>query len=344
MRPSFFLHLHPPTIPAKQARFRYTLAAGGMAVFLMFILLLTGILEMFFYVPTPSEAGNSLQSLTFLVPYGGLIRNLHYWSAQLLLIITLIHLMRVILTASYYPPRRVNYFLGMGLMVLILLMDFTGYILRWDEGIHWALITGTNLIKSIPYLGNSIYTIIVGGPQTGPATLIRFYGWHIFGLTSIAFVLTGWHIFRIRRDGGIAVPPPSLRKEKTRIPRAELLRREVLAMILASVILLILSSFAPAPLEPPIGSDSAVPEVARAPWFFLWIQQLLKLGNPFIWGIVVPSAVLLLIVLFPYLFPIPADSELGSWFPKSNRLAQVVALAIMLIFMTLTVFAIIPAA
>jgi quinol-cytochrome oxidoreductase complex cytochrome b subunit len=118
MRPSFFHHLHPPTIPDRQARFRYTLAAGGLAVFLMLILLITGILEMFYYLPTPAEAGTSIQTLAFLIPYGGLVRNLHYWSAQFLVIVSVVHLLRVILTGSYAPPRRLNYLLGMRLLVV----------------------------------------------------------------------------------------------------------------------------------------------------------------------------------------------------------------------------------
>ncbi|HEY5158484.1 MAG TPA: cytochrome b N-terminal domain-containing protein, partial [Anaerolineales bacterium] len=233
MRPSFIHHLHPPTIPARQARLRYTLAAGGLALFCMLVLLVTGILEMFYYIPTPDQAGSSIQTLTFLVPYGGLVRNLHYWSAQLLVVVTLVHLIRVIFTGSYAPPRRFNYLLGMGLLVLVVLLDFTGYVLRWDDGIRWALVAGTNLVRSIPLIGGGFYSILVGGSQPGPATLIRFYSWHIFGLTLAAGILVAWHAFRVRRDGGIAVPPPALRTDHNRITRYELVRREVLAMLLA---------------------------------------------------------------------------------------------------------------
>jgi len=322
---------------------RYTLAAGGLAVFLALILLVTGLLEMFYYIPTPEQAATSIQTLTFLVPYGGLVRNLHYWSAQFLIIVSIVHLMRVILTGAYAPPRRLNYLLGMGLLVLAILLDFTGYVLRWDEGIRWALVTGTNLVKSIPLVGSALYTILVGGTQPGPATLIRFYGWHIFGLTLAAGILTAWHIFRLRRDGGIAVPPPPLREDQTRITRFELVRRELLAMLLAATGLLLLSTFAPAPLAASMTASAPASGTARAPWFFLWVQQMLKLGNPFVWGVVVPLAVLMLFSLIPYILPKPAKSELGRWFPKSNRLAQVVALLIMLSIVTLTLLAILPA-
>jgi quinol-cytochrome oxidoreductase complex cytochrome b subunit len=343
MRPSFFHHLHPPTIPERQARFRYTLAAGGLAAFLMLILLITGILELFYYIPTPPEAGTSIQTLTFLIPYGGLVRNLHYWSAQFLVIVSVVHLLRVILTGSYAPPRRINYLLGMGLLVLAILLDFTGYVLRWDEGIRWALVTGTNLVKSIPLAGNALYRMIVGGAQPGQATLIRFYGWHIFGLALAAGILVAWHIFRVRRDGGIAVPPPLLREDQKRVTRFVLVRREILAMLLAATALIILSTFVQAPLAAPIIASVPVSETVRAPWFFLWVQQLLKLGNPFLWGVVIPLAVLALLSLIPYIFPKPAKHELGRWFPKSNRLAQAVTLFILLSIIILTLLAYLPA-
>ena len=343
MRPNFFHHLHPPTIPARQARLRYTLAAGGLAVFLALILLVTGLLEMFYYIPTPGQAGESIQTLTFLVPYGGLVRNLHYWSAQFLVIVTLVHLLRVVLTGAYAPPRRLNYLLGMGLLVLAVLLDFTGYVLRWDEGIHWALVTGTNLLKSIPLIGPALYAILVGGAQPGPATLIRFYGWHIFGLTLAAGILVGWHIFRVRRDGGVAVPPPQLRADQVRITRFVLVRREVLAMLLAGTVLLLLSTFVPAPLAAPITSNTPSSQAARAPWFFLWVQQMLKLGSPFLWGVVVPLAVLALLSLIPYILPNPVKAELGRWFPRSNRLAQVVVICILLAVIVLTLLAYLPA-
>ena len=342
MRPSFFHHLHPPSIPALQARFRYTLAAGGLAVFLMLVLFVTGILEVFYYIPTPDEAALSIQTLAFLVPFGGLVRNLHYWAAQFLVIFSGVHLLRVIFTGAYLPPRRFNYLLGMGLFVLAIFLDFTGYVLRWDAGIHWALVTGTNLIKNIPLIGPGLYASLVGGSQLGAATLIRFYGWHIFGLTVAAVILVAWHIFQIRRDGGIAVPPPALRETQERISRFELVRREVLAMLLASVALLLLSVFAPAPLAAPIAASSTLPETARAPWFFLWVQELLKLGNPFLWGVIIPLGILILVSLIPFIFPKLTLSEVGRWFPKSNRFAQILVGFILFALLVLTVLFLVP--
>ncbi len=342
MRPSFFHHLHPPTIPAAQSRWRYTLGAGGIAVFLMLVLGATGILELFYYVPTPNEAALSIQTISYLVPFGGLIRNMHFWSAQLLLIVSGIHLVRVVFTGAYAPPRSFNYLLGLALFVFAILLDFTGYVLRWDQGIQWALVVGTNLIKTIPLIGASLYIILTGATQPGLATLIRFYAWHIFGLTLGAVILMAWHIFRVRRDGGIAVPPANLRTEHQRITRSELVRREVPAMLLSGAALILLSIFGQAPIAAPITEITALSGEARAPWFFLWVQQMLKWGDPFLWGVLVPLLFLIILALIPYIFPKPVDRELGRWFPKSNRWAQVILAAIALLIIFLTILGSLP--
>ena len=342
MRPNFFHHLHPPTIPATQARWRYTLGAGGTAIFLMLVITVTGVLEMFYYVPTPTDAALSIQAITYLVPFGGLIRNLHFWSAQLLIIVSAVHLVRVVFTGAYIPPRRFNYLLGLALFVISIFLNFTGYILRWDTGIQWALVVGTNLIKTIPLFGNNLYQILIGGTEPGSATLTRFYAWHIFGLTIVSAILIGWHAFRVRRDGGIALPPPSLRVDSERISRFELVRRETLAMILTSAALIIFSIFSPAPIASPITQITSLSVDSRAPWFFLWVQQMLKWGNPFLWGVLVPLIILLILALIPYIFPKPLASELGRWFPKSNRLAQITLAVIALLIILFTLLSSLP--
>jgi len=342
MRPSFFHHLHPPSIPAAQARWRHTLAAGGTAIFLVLILGITGIMEMFYYIPNPQEAALSVQTITYLVPFGGFVRNLHYWSAQLLLIVSAIHLLRVVFTAAYSHPRRFNYLLGLGLFVLVILLDFTGYILRWDVGTCYPLVTGTNLLKTIPLIGNFLFRITVGGGEACSTELLRFYTWHIFGLTIVAIILMVWHAFRVRRDGGVAVPPPQLRDNNDRISRNVLVRREILMIITVSIVLILMASFLPAPIAAAMTGKPIVTEEARAPWFFLWVQQMLKWGDPFIFGVLIPFGILVLLALIPYIFPKPADGDIGRWFPKSNRLAQVVVGVIALIVITLTLMMIVP--
>lgn len=341
MRPSFFHHLHPPTIPAEQARLRYTLGLGGISVFLVLVLILTGALEMFFYIPTPEEAGLSIQTLTYLVPFGGLVRNLHYWAAQLLVIASLLHLLRVLLTGAYAAPRRLNYLIGLALLASILFLDFSGYILRWDEGIRWALIAGSNLLKTIPLIGAGLYQLVMGGDQPGAASLIRFYTWHIFGLTLILIVVGIWHLFRVRRDGGIAVPPPALRSNPERISRDVLVRRELLAALIAIIILLGFALLLPAPIAQPMEVESLTATDSAAPWFFLWVQQLLRWGDPFIFGVLVPLVLLIGLGSVPYLFRNLKPRDLGRWLPPSGRSVQVLALLLSLALIGLTVAALV---
>ncbi len=341
-KPNFIHHLHPPTIPAVQSRFRYTLGAGGVAVFLSLILLFTGLLEMYYYVPTSSQAAISVQTITNLVPFGGLIRNLHFWSAQFLVIIMSIHLLRVTLTGAYAPPRRFNHILGVGLLAFILLLDFTGYVLRWDEGIHWALVVGANMLKTVPFIGEGLYQFVIGGSEPSDSTLIRFYAWHIFGLTLGAVILMVWHAFRVRRDGGIAIPPPTQRKEAERISRFDLVRREVLAMTITAVILILFSLLIPAPIDQPIITFNTLGGDSTAPWFFLWIQYLLKFGDPFLMGILVPILVVVALGTLPYVLPNAKSGELGSWFPRGNRIAQIIAFLVMFVILLLTILGAIP--
>jgi quinol-cytochrome oxidoreductase complex cytochrome b subunit len=342
MRPSFFHHLHPPTIPITQARWRHTLGAGGTAVFLMLILGITGILEMFYYIPNPEEAALSVQTITYHVPFGGFIRNLHYWSAQLLLIVSALHLLRVVFTAAYSHPRRFNYLLGLALFILSILLDFTGYILRWDVDICYPLLTGTNLLKTIPFIGNFLHRLAIGGGDACSTGLLRMYIWHIFGLSLPVIILGIWHAFRVRRDGGIAVPPPQVRTDNVRISRNELVRREVLAMFIVGIALMLLASFIPAPIAAAMKEGSNIPGEAKAPWFFLWVQQMLKWGDPVIYGILVPMGILTLLALIPYIFPKPADIDIGTWFPKSNRLAQFVIVVISISVAALALLSLLP--
>lgn len=341
-KPNFFHHLHPPSIPAAQSRFRYTLGAGGAAVFLSLILLVTGLLEMYYYVPTSAQAVISVQTITNLVPFGGLIRNLHFWSAQFLVVVMSIHLLRVTLTGAYAAPRKFNHVLGVALLAIILLLDFTGYVLRWDEGIHWALVVGANMLKTVPFIGEGLYRFVIGGSEPGDSTLIRFYAWHIFGLMLGAVILMVWHTFRVRRDGGIAIPSPTERKENERITRFDLLRREVLAMTIAAVILILFSLLIPAPIKQPITSFNIMSGDSRAPWFFLWIQYLLKFGDPFVMGILIPIFVVLVLGSLPYILPNAKREELGTWFPRGNRIAQVIAVLIMFVILALTILGAIP--
>lgn len=146
-RPSFFGHLHPPHIPQREGSLRYTWGMGGISIAFFLILVVTGVLEMFLYSPTTTTAYDSIKLIQYVAPYGWLLRNMHYWAAQGMVISVTIHMARVIFSGGY-KKRRFNYLLGTLLLVLTFFADFTGFVLRWDDAGVWALTVGTNLIRS----------------------------------------------------------------------------------------------------------------------------------------------------------------------------------------------------
>jgi quinol-cytochrome oxidoreductase complex cytochrome b subunit len=332
-RPNFFYHLHPPTIPQRESRFRYTFGLGGISVLLFLVLAATGLLLTFFYIPTPDRAAESIQIITYQVPFGWLVRNLHYWSAQWMVIVVALHMLRVIFTGAYKLPRQTNYVIGIALLVGTLLLNFTGYVLRWDDGTHWALVVGTNLVKAIPLIGDTLYQLIVGGSQINDVTTVRFYGWHLFGLVVPALILIVWHGFKVRRDGGIA-HQPRVGDHAPRIDRGQLVKTETVAALLVLAALIFISIVLPAP----IGStaDFPIPAAeAQAPWFFLWVQALLRWLPPVVAGILVPIGVLALLIVFPY-FIDRSTAGVAVWFNRPGRVAQIIALMIFIGLIVLT--------
>jgi quinol-cytochrome oxidoreductase complex cytochrome b subunit len=253
---------------------------------------------------------------------------MHFWAGQLMVGTVGLHMARVVLSGGY-KGRRFNWLIGLALLALTVLLDFTGYVLRWDQDTNWALLVGTNLIKEIPVFGPALYRFLVGGEGIGGAALLRFYTWHIFGLTLLAAVLTIWHLFRVRRDGGI-----SHRERTPRVSREQLVRTELTAALLTLAALFGLSLVADAPLGPPANPTVVVAE-PQAPWFFLWVQELLRVTSPLMAGIVTPVAVLLVLAVLPYGLD---RSEMGvaQWFNRTGRVAQVAFLGILLALVALT--------
>ena len=324
-RPTFFEHLHPPFIPEAQARFRYTLGLGGLSVFFFLVTSVSGALLLFYYSPTAQQANTSIQLLQFHVPLGWFVRGVHFWSAQALVVTAALHLLRVALTGGFRAGRRFNWLLGLGLLVVVLALDFTGYGLRWDASIGWALVVGTNLMRLVPLAGETLYRWAVGGSALGEATVLRLFGWHVFGLMLPAFAVLIWHLFRVRRDGGIAHPAGPQGVGDSRLPRARLVQREVMAMLLAGAFLLTLTAAAAPALTGPFDPSSPIAE-ARAPWFFLSLQELLRLGDPLWMGVFVPLVALALVALLPY--GIDRGLILGRWLPRDGRVGQALVLTI----------------
>jgi quinol-cytochrome oxidoreductase complex cytochrome b subunit len=327
-RPNFFYHLHPPTIPAREVRFQYTFGLGGISLLLFIVLVITGVLEMFVYVPTIEGASDSVREITYQAPYGWLLRNMHFWAGQLMVGTVALHMARVVFSGGY-KRRRFNWLIGVALLALTLLLDFTGYVLRWDQDTNWALLVGTNLIREVPAIGPSLYRFAVGGKEIGGATVLRFYTWHVFGLALLAFVFIIWHTFRVRRDGGISHIAP-----EPRVKRERLVRTELTAALLTLVGLTGLSLVADAPLGPP-ADPTALVAGPKAPWFFLWVQELLRVASPWLAGVLTPLLILSVLGLLPYAFD-RSDAGEAQWFNRPGRLAQIVFLIVLVGVLLLT--------
>ena len=332
-RPNFFYHLHPPTIPTREVRIGYTFGLGGISLLLFLVLGITGVIEMFIYVPAPELAHESIRQITYRAPDGWLLRNLHFWAGQLMVGTVVLHMARVVLSGGYKGGRRANWLIGVALLFLTMVLNFTGFVLRWDQDTTWALMVGTNLVAAIPGIGPALYRFVVGGPTIGAAALIRFYTWHILGLALPALVLTTWHLFRVRRDGGI-----SHRQRTPRTSREQLVRTEVAAAVLTLAVLVGISLLVDAPLAPPADPTAVVAE-PKAPWFFLWIQEMLRVAPPFLAGILVPLFVVGVLSVLPYALD-RSDRGIAEWFNRPGRVAQIVFLVILVGAVLLTVQAV----
>ena len=217
-----FLHLHPAKINRDAVRYSYTWGMGGITFYLFFVLTLTGVLLMFYYHPSKVQAFRDVLYLEHDVPYGKLLRNMHRWAAHLMVIAVELHMFRVFLTGSYKKPREFNWTVGVILLVLTLLLSFTGYLLPDDQLGFWAVTVGTNMARATPLLGhvgpfgpqlgmtpfNDVRFGLLGGSIVDSNALLRAYIWHCVAIPILASAFMVVHFWRVRKDGGISGPAP----------------------------------------------------------------------------------------------------------------------------------------
>ncbi len=201
-----FLHLHPVRVKKHAVRYTYTFCLGGTSFFLFLALTVTGLYLMFFYVPSVSRAYQDVQAIGTSVAFGSLVRNMHRWAAHLMVLTVFLHMIRVFYHGAYKPPREFNWVVGVVLLLLTLLLSFTGYLLPWDQIAFWAITVGTQMAQYAPLLGSQTAFFLLGGIEVGQNTLLRFYVLHVIGLPLIAAILMIVHFWRIRKDGGISGP------------------------------------------------------------------------------------------------------------------------------------------
>lgn len=200
---TFMSHIRPRFLPEASVRVVYTVCLGGLSALSFIVLAITGLLLMFHYQPGENTAFKSLLNLSSVIPYGGLIRNLHYWAGQIMVITVSLHMVRVVWTHSYKPPKQLNWLVGIGLLLLTLMMDFSGYLLRGSQEGGAAANVAVHISGLIPLVGAPIGQILFGRPSPLSGSTLMVYVWHCLGLPTIAFWLQLYHFWRIRRDGGV---------------------------------------------------------------------------------------------------------------------------------------------
>jgi quinol-cytochrome oxidoreductase complex cytochrome b subunit len=196
-----FLHLHPTTIRRASLKVTYTFCLGGLSFFFFLVLTVSGVLLMFYYVPSVTEAYQNIKDLQTVVFAGQFLRNMHRWGAHAMVIVVFLHMCRVFYTRAYRPPREFNWVVGVLLLVLTFLLSFSGYLLPWDQLSFWAVTVGTNIAKATPFVGPEAQFLLIGGYEIGQNALIRFYTLHVIALPLAAAVLIAVHFWRVRKDG-----------------------------------------------------------------------------------------------------------------------------------------------
>ncbi|MDH3308830.1 MAG: cytochrome b N-terminal domain-containing protein [Acidimicrobiia bacterium] len=197
---SFLMHLYPVKVRRVELTFKYSAFLGVASLVLFISLLVSGVYLMFFYVPSPANAYGNIQSIQTEVAFGQYIRNVHRWSAHLMVLAVAAHMARVFYRGAYKPPKEFNWVIGVLLLVITLLLSFTGYLLPWDQLAYWAVTVGTAMAAWVPLIGDQVKELLLGGPTVGSATLLRFYVLHVAVLPLALVGLVTIHLWRWRKD------------------------------------------------------------------------------------------------------------------------------------------------
>jgi quinol-cytochrome oxidoreductase complex cytochrome b subunit len=204
MTSNIFFHLHPVKVSRKSLKASYSMGLGILSAIVFGVLSLTGLLLMFYYVPSVERSYGYIVTLQTQVPFGQLLRNMHRWGAHLMVLVVVLHMARVFYTGAYKPPREFNWVVGVILLLLTLGASFTGYLLPWDQLAFWAITVGTSVAGYEPLMGSTIKTFLLGGPEVGQEALTRFYALHVMLIPMGIALLTSLHLWRVRKDGGLA--------------------------------------------------------------------------------------------------------------------------------------------
>jgi cytochrome b6 len=209
---NLFLHFLPVKVREKSLRVRASYYVGSISFLLFVVLVVTGVLLMFYYHPAVPQAYRDMKDLRFVVSNGVFLRNLHRLAAQLMVLAVFWHMFHVFYRGGYRPPHEFNWVVGVVLLLVTLFLSYTGYLLPWDQLAFWAITVGTNIVSAMPFIGRRVRFVSLGGNLVGENALLRFYVLHCVVLPLIAIVLVAVHFWRVQKDGGLTVPEEDGRK------------------------------------------------------------------------------------------------------------------------------------
>jgi len=320
---NFFLHIHASKVHPHSLKPAYTFGLGIILGFLFLIMILTGVMLLMNYTPSVERAYNSVKDIMFIVPGGRYIRNIHRWAAHGMVLISFLHLIRVFFTGSYLQGRRLNWIFGVVILFLVMFMNFSGYLLPWDQLAYWAVTIGSNIAASFRELtdilgitqfidiGGFIKSLLIGDDSVGQAALSRFFMLHVVFLPVTLMVLTGLHFWRIRKDGGISRPESAIGEKMYSWP--VVMWAELAILIMTAAALLIMAFLFDAPLREE-ANPAFAENPAKSPWYFLGIQELVSY-SAFAGGVIIPVLFLVFLISIPYVDK--EDKYAGIWFSSS---------------------------
>ncbi|MFC1838873.1 cytochrome b N-terminal domain-containing protein [Thermodesulfobacteriota bacterium] len=326
-------------VNSKTLDFTLTFGLGGMAFILVLLLFGTGLLMKFYYLPFPDKAYESILNLRSNILFGLFIRNVHYWSANILIIVAFLHLLRVFFTSAFHPPRQFNWVIGLFLFMIILFFNFTGYLLPWDQLSYWAITICTGMMDYIPLIGKWMQESVRGGAEVGESTLSIFYSTHTALLPAALILVIPFHFWRVRRAGGLVIPSsPSDESDKSHTQvntLPDLILRELVAALVLIAVIFFISILFDAPLGDK-ANPGLSPNPTKAPWYFMGFQEILLHVHPLIAIFVIPLLIVLGLLSIAY-GRYPASRE-GIWFVSlKGRSTAVVTFIIALLVTPITI-------
>ena len=309
---TFLLHIKPTYYHESVTLFTHTFRLGLLSTYLFFIETITGIFLMIWYAPSPDRAYVDMIRLLSNVPFGQFMRDLHRLGAELMVAVVTLHMVRTYLTGSYKAPRQFTWFTGVVLLVVTLFLSFSGYLLPWDQLAFWAVTIGTSMAEAVPpaIVGETVNLLARGAPDIGANGLLRFYLLHVFFLPLVLFLFFFVHYYKVVHFG-ISLPAQEEEVGQDTANKVPADRRvyflpdvmidEASFLIAFTTIMVVVTAFLfQAPLES-IANPQSTPLHTVAPWYFYWLQGMLKIADKMIAGVILPGVLLVLLMLIPYL-------------------------------------------